>query len=264
MDHVVPDWHAFGAEPAVTERSAAAVAVPLWKTPRILVLGGTAVLVVVASLIAFAWLLMPSGGGVTIDPGAGSTGQMAADGRTTATGPHPADGTGFSVVDAAAGGLLATALTVDVEGAVQRPGLVHVAVGDRIGDAIRIAGGFSPRADLRAASSDLNLAQALTDGLKVVVPEIGSSTAAAEASPAGKGATGGNGSTSATGTSRVELNTASQAELEALPGIGPVTAGHILEARAQQRFVSVDDLRSRSLVGASTFDKLKGLVTVAP
>ena len=162
------------------------------------------------------------------------------------------------MADGGAAGILVGALTVDVEGAVRRPGLIQVASGDRIGDAIRLAGGFSPRADLRAAAADLNLAQSLSDGLKVVVPEIGTSAVAPQATPADRGSSG------ATGTTRVDLNTATQAELEALPGIGPVTAGHILEARAQQPFATVDDLRSRSLVGAATFDKLKALVTVAP
>ena len=148
-------------------------------------------------------------------------------------------------------------VTVDVEGAVQRPGLIHVPAGDRIGDAIRLAGGFSPRADLRAAATDLNLTQSLTDGLKVVVPEMGAEPQAGRAAPTTH-------EQASAGTTLVNLNTATQAELEALPGIGPVTAGHILEARAQQPFAAVDDLRSRSLVGAATFDKLKALVTVAP
>ena len=231
---------------------------PLWRTPRVLALACAASLSVVGSLVAFAVLVAPSGGGVTIDDGTGASVRAAAAGDLVAGRSQPADGTALGVGSGDAVAVLAGALTVDVEGAVRRPGLIHVAAGDRIGDAIRLAGGFSSRADLRAAATDLNLAQSLTDGLKVVVPEIGAvpvpdRTAPTTPDHAGTG-----------GTTQVNLNTATQAELEALPGIGPVTAGHILEARAQQPFATVDDLRSRSLVGASTFDKLKALVTVAP
>jgi competence protein ComEA len=140
-------------------------------------------------------------------------------------------------------------LIVDVGGAVVQPGLVRVPAGSRVGDAILRAGGYGPRADLAAASSTINLAQPLVDGTKVVVPQLG------DASTPGTHTSGPD-----TG-GLVDLNHATQAELEALPGIGPVTAIRIIEARTERPFASVDELRGRDVLGLSTFDKVRDLVT---
>lgn len=138
-------------------------------------------------------------------------------------------------------------IIVDVEGGVVRPGLVRLAPGSRVGDAIAAAGGFGALLDVRATSS-LNLAAIATDGMQILVPVRGASFAIDQ--PA-SGASG-----------MVDLNTATQAELEALPGIGPATAAKILAARSEARFGSVDDLQSRKLVGPATFEKIRGLVRV--
>jgi competence protein ComEA len=144
-------------------------------------------------------------------------------------------------------------LTVDVDGAVIRPGLVTLPTGSRIGDAIAAAGGFAPTADARAAAA-INLAAAISDGDQVTVPDRTSSAASGAATPAAGEA--GNGQPRS-----IDLDHATAAELDTLPGVGPVTADKILAARDEAPFQRVDDLLSRKLVGPSTFEKLKDLVT---
>jgi competence protein ComEA len=144
-------------------------------------------------------------------------------------------------------------LTVDVDGAVMRPGLITLPTGSRVGDAIAGAGGFAPTADARAAAA-INLAAALPDGEPVTVPDrasnssvAGAATQTTEASPGSQ--------------TVIDLDHATAAELDTLPGVGPVTANKILAARDEAPFQRVDDLLSRKLVGPATFEKLKGLVT---
>lgn len=163
--------------------------------------------------------------------------------------PEPAFGEPLDIMPAADGMVMDAAessgVVVDVAGAVVQPGLHRLDAGARVGDAIEAAGGFAPRADLAAASQALNLAQTLDDGAKVLVPELGTMRldAVGEA-----------------GDGRIDLNSADQAELESLPGIGPVTAGKIIDARQTERFGSVRDLRTRGLVGESVFADIKSLV----
>jgi len=155
----------------------------------------------------------------------------------------------------------ATELIVDVEGAVVRPGLHRLPAGSRVGDAIAAAGGYGPRVDIRAAAERLNLAERLVDGAKIHVPVRGDPTPPAVAGatdPSSGGGTGG-----APG-GPIEINGASQAQLETLPGIGPVTAGKIIAAREEARFATIDELLSRKVVGPATFEKIRPMVTVAP
>lgn len=149
-------------------------------------------------------------------------------------------------------------VVVDVTGAVAKPGVYHLPVGSRVGDAIDAAGGFSPRVDADRVASALNLAAALTDGSQVHVPSRDdASSAHAGGSGQGGGGQGGGG-----GGVTVNLNSASQSELEALPGIGPVTAAKIIESRTTAPFTSVDELRERKLVGEKAFEQLRALVSV--
>jgi competence protein ComEA len=151
-----------------------------------------------------------------------------------------AAGTGDTTPDAGT-------LVVDVAGAVRSPGLYRLPAGARVGDAISAAGGFGPAVDAVTAASVLNLAAALSDGQKIVVPSRGSVTT----QPSGASA----------GPALVDVNRASQAELEALPGIGPATAQKIIAARAERPFANAHELLERKLVGNATWEKIHNLVT---
>ena len=134
----------------------------------------------------------------------------------------------------------AAALVVDVAGAVRRAGLYRLAQGSRIADAIARAGGANERADLDL----VNLAAPLADGEQVLVPARGAAAPAA-------------GSPSAP----VDLNSATAEQLDALPGIGPVTAQKIIDYRqAHGPFRSVDDLDAIPGIGPSRIENLRGLV----
>jgi competence protein ComEA len=191
--------------------------------------------------------------------GVGALAIMLALGQTgdgSVSGPGLSDAPPGSDAPDVAGGQI----VVDVVGAVVQPGVYHLAIGSRVGDAISAAGGFGPRVDAGAVGASLNLAAPLKDGEKVRVPsrDDGAPSAGPGGGSSAGGGSGGNGSSG----SLVDLNSATEAELDALPGIGPVTAGKIIEARAKAPFKAVDDLRTRGLVGQKTFDQIKALVTV--
>lgn len=147
-------------------------------------------------------------------------------------------------------------LYVHVWGAVADAGLYRVAAGSRVVDVIAAAGGFADDAD----PAGVNLARALSDGEQLHVPRLGEVPPPAAVAPGGSpgGAAGIPGS-----LPLVDLNTATQAELETLPRIGPALAQRILDWReANGGFGSVEDLRSVTGIGAKTFDGLKDRVTV--
>jgi competence protein ComEA len=143
-------------------------------------------------------------------------------------------------------------LVVDVEGAVARPGVVSLPGDARVADAIVAVGGYAPDADLAAAAKSLNLAARLSDGAQVYVPVIGAPEEPGSSPDGGAAADGG----------LVNLNTASLDELEALPGIGPVTAQKIVAARTGQPFSTLDELVDRKVMNRGQLDGIRDLVTV--
>ena len=147
----------------------------------------------------------------------------------------------------------AAILVVDLEGGVAEPGIQRLPDGSRIADAIVAAGGYSPDADVAAAARQLNLAAALTDGQQIYVPRIG------DVSGTGNPWAGGSGGTSG---GLVNLNQATPEQLDALPGIGPVTVQKIVAARQEQPFRSLDEVVERKVLTASQLAKVRDQVTV--
>ncbi|WP_448613544.1 ComEA family DNA-binding protein [Modestobacter sp. URMC 112] len=137
-------------------------------------------------------------------------------------------------------------LVVSVVGQVARPGLVTLPVGSRVADALTAAGGLLPEADPAA----VNAAALLTDGQQVAVGVPGAPAGA----PPGTGGAG---------TGLLDLNAATVADLDALPGIGPVLAQRIVDHRATQGpFTSVEQLDDVSGIGPAIYAELAELVTV--
>jgi competence protein ComEA len=142
-------------------------------------------------------------------------------------------------------------VVVHVVGAVRRPGLYRLAQGDRVADAVARAGGATHKADLAL----VNLAALVSDGEQVVVPRRGVAVAAAGA--AGGAASGASGIP----TGPVHLNSATIEQLDALPGVGPVTAQKIVDYRQKHgAFTSVDELDAVSGIGPARLDQLRDLV----
>jgi competence protein ComEA len=144
-------------------------------------------------------------------------------------------------------------VTVHVAGAVAKPGVYDLDANARVIDAVEAAGGGAPDADLNR----LNLAAKVTDGQRVLVQRPG------EAASAGAGTPGASEGGSADPSGLVNLNTASQAELEKLSGIGPSLAQAIIAERERRGgFRSVNELRDVRGIGEKRFADLKDKVTI--
>ena len=157
----------------------------------------------------------------------------------------------------------AAGVLVHVLGAVKKPGVVRLTAGSRVQDALQKAGGLTGKAD----PGELNLAQPVADGQQIVVGTKGKPTGEVRD---GSGGTGGGGATgsggapgSGAGQQPVNLNTATQAQLEELPGVGPVMAGKIIAWRTENgRFSRVEELQEISGVGPKTYARLAPLCRV--
>ncbi len=187
---------------------------------RVLLLIGALVLAAVIGLLLLRYLNAPP--------------------QTTAEAPAPI---ATSTAGPTAG--RAGAVTVHIVGEVARPGVVELAAGARVAEALRACGGMTKKAD----EASINQARILVDGEQIVV------------TPRGSPPTGRAENSAVSGTqnnSSVDINKAGAAELEALPGIGPVTAAAIVAHREEHGpFTSVDQLTEVSGIGQKTVEGLK-------
>jgi competence protein ComEA len=148
-------------------------------------------------------------------------------------------------------------IVVDVSGAVKQPGVYDLKEGSRVQDAIVAAGGMTPDVDQQKVAQMLNLAAQLTDGAKLYIPIAG-----AQMTTSGSTSQGGSPSSQAiagAATQLVNINAASDTELESLPGVGEVTAGKIIENRP---YGAIEDLLAKEVVGEATFEKIRDLISV--
>jgi len=137
-----------------------------------------------------------------------------------------------------------------VSGEVAHPDVYSLPPGSRVRDAILAAGGFTQDADFQT----LNLASFLSDGAKIQVPKVHTNMNN-EAPQTGQSVESG----------LVNINTASQEQLDTLPEIGPTLAQRIIAYRTSNGpFSSIEDIQNVSGVGPATFEKIKSLITVTP
>ena len=179
------------------------------------------------------------------------------DGAEQAAG----DGDAEAAADAGASQAAPAPLRVHVGGAVAAPGVYGLAEGARVLDAVEAAGGFAEG----AARDALNLARAVSDGEQVVVPSEADIAAQAAVSAGAGGAAAGAGASAAAGGAggKVNINTASAAQLDTLPGVGASTAEKIVADReANGPFKTVEDLKRVSGIGDKKFAALADAICV--
>jgi competence protein ComEA len=207
---------------------------------------GVVVLVVIAVVAGVIWYRLGVGGG----DDASAAPRTRASEPSTATSAPPTSSTVPKGASAQ--------IVVHVAGAVTTPGVVELDQGARVIDALEAVGGAHADADL----DRLNLAAKVTDGERFFVPKVGQADPGVVAGGTAGGSAGG-ASGAATPGGKLNLNTATQAQLEELPGIGPTYAQAIIAERERRGgFTSINELRSVRGIGDKRFSEIAPLVTV--
>lgn len=148
-------------------------------------------------------------------------------------------------------------IIIDVSGAVNKPGVYTLPKESRVQDAILAAGGLASTVDRQKTAQTLNLAAPLIDGAKLYIPIVGEQMMTSQT--ASNKTSGSDKSVAGLATAMININTASEEELDTLSGVGEVTAGKIIEGRP---YGSVEELLDKKVVGQATFEKIRDQVTV--
>jgi competence protein ComEA len=151
---------------------------------------------------------------------------------------------GVEILSAATEATYSGMLVVDIEGAVNNPGVYELASDTRIEGAIKAAGGLSGEADINWVEANINRAKQLQDGEKIYIP---------------KKAEQQENVTNYNAASGISINSASESELDTLPGVGPVTAGKIIAGRPYQQ---LEELTERKIVNQTVYNQIKDLITL--
>lgn len=130
---------------------------------------------------------------------------------------------------------------VDIDGEVNNPGVYQLKDGDRVNDAIVMAGGLTDS----ACTKNLNKARKLTDGEKIYIPKEGEVS-----------------EVTSEDSNLININTASANDLMSLPGIGEVYAQRIIDYRSKKLFGSIEEIKNIEGIGEKKFEKLKDLITI--
>ncbi len=134
-------------------------------------------------------------------------------------------------------------IVVHIAGAIKNPGIVKLELGSRISDAIDEAGGLTEEANIE----NINLAHILEDGEKIKIPKVGDETIIEEESK----------------DNMVNINTATQSELQTLDGIGPSLALRIIEYRKENgKFKKIEDIKNVSGIGENKYESIKNKIKI--
>lgn len=146
--------------------------------------------------------------------------------------------------EASVAGEIAKTIFVDLEGAVENPGVYELEEGARVAELLDRAGGLLDGADHDHAAKVINKAQKLSDGVKIYIPFKGEEVKE---------------TSSESYSGKININTASAKELESLSGVGEKTAEKIIDNRP---YASIEELADKKVIYQSTFEKIKGKITV--
>jgi competence protein ComEA len=144
---------------------------------------------------------------------------------------------------------------VDLEGAVEKPGVYQLPSDSRINDLLIAAGGLSVKADREWVEKNLNLAQKLADGAKIYIPREGETRLRQDFGGQGSGTSG---QIAGVGT-KININTASASELDSLWGIGEKRAAAIIKNRPYQK---IEELRTKKIIPSNVYERIKDEITV--